>query len=149
MPGSQDATPEADGGSLAQLRATNLLRTRFFLWWRLSVRFVEAASLVALGRDLHGAGVVAAAACALYDVGLAAWLRRTGRTAFWPRLVLDAVDVAVWSQAIGSSPDVAALAASPLAFDASLRYGWRGLVVPAAVGGLSTAVSLEIGRAHV
>jgi hypothetical protein len=62
------------------------------------------------------------------------------------RLVLDAVDVAVWSQAIGTSPDVAALAASPLALEAGLRSGWRGLVVPLVVGGLSAAVSRAVGQ---
>jgi hypothetical protein len=143
---STQSPTAAEGGPVARLRAAILVRTRFFLWWRLAVRFVEAASLVALGRDAHGAGVVAAAACALYDAGLATWLRRTGRTAFWPRLILDAVDVAVWTQAIGGSPDVAALAASPLALEAGLRHSWRGLLVPLAVGGLSAAVSRAAGQ---
>jgi hypothetical protein len=146
MPSSQGATAAAEGSSVARLRAPNLLRNRYFLWWRLAVRFVEAASLVALARDAHGLGLAAAAACALYDVGLAGWLRRSGRTALWARLALDAVDVAVWSQAIGTTPDVAALIASPLALEAGFRYGWRGLVVPLAVGGLSAAVSLAAGQ---
>jgi hypothetical protein len=146
MPRARSATPAAEGGSVARLRAAILVRTRFFLWWRLAVRFVEAASLVALARDGHGVGVVAAAACALYDVVLATWLRRSGRTAFWPRLVLDAIDVALWTQAIGTSPDVAALAASPLALEAGLLHDRRGVLVPLAAGGLSAAVSRAAGQ---
>ena len=128
------------------LRTAALVRDRYFIWWRLAVRFVEAASLVALGRDYHGLGLAAAAACALYDAGLALWLQRTGRTALWWRLALDSVDVTVWSQAIGGSSDIASLAASPLALEAGLRFGWRGLVVPATVGGVSTAVGLAAGQ---
>src|SRR5215470_10437113 len=125
-----------------QLQAAALLRDRYFIWWRLAVRFVEAASLVAVGHDWHGLGVAAAAVCALYDVGLAVALRRTGRTALPWRLALDSVDVAAWSQAIGGSSDVASLVASPLALEAGLRLGWRGLVVPAAVGVVTNAVRL-------
>jgi hypothetical protein len=146
MQSSQGPTAAAEGSAFARLRAANLLRNRYFLWWRLAVRFVEAASLVALGRDMHGLGVAVAAACALYDVGLAAWLRRTGRTGLWWRLALDGADVALWSQAIGTSPDVAALAASPLALEAGLQFGWRGLVVPLAVGSLSAVVSRAAGQ---
>ncbi len=128
------------------LRTAALLRDRYFIWWRLAVRFVEAASLVALGRDLHGLGIAAAALCALYDAGLAAWLRRTGRTGLGWRLALDSVDVTAWSLAIGGSSDIASLIASPLALEAGLRYGWRGLVVPATVGSVSTAAGLAAGQ---
>src|SRR5215471_15693319 len=127
-------------------RTANLLRNRYFVWWRLSVRFVEAASLVALGRDAHGLGVAAAVGCAMYDVALAAWLWYEPRPSLWWRLVLDAVDVALWSWAIGNSPDVAALIASPLALQAGLQLGWRGLVMPLAVGALSAAVSAVTGQ---
>jgi len=142
----ESLTRAADKTAPIQLHTAALLRDRYFIWWRLAVRFVEAASLVAVGHDGHGLGVAAAAVCALYDVGLALALRRTGRTALPWRLALDSVDVAAWSQAIGGSSDVASLAASPLALEAGLRFGWRGLVVPAAVGGLSTAISHAVGQ---
>lgn len=35
------------------LQVAALMRDRYFLWWRLAVRVVEATSLVALGRDGH------------------------------------------------------------------------------------------------
>src|SRR5262249_30885865 len=100
MARARTGTPTTTGEEDAPivLRRAGLLRAGYFIWWRLAVRFVEAASLVALGRDPHGLGVAAAAACALYDVGLALWLRRTGRTTLRWRLPLDSVDVATWSQ---------------------------------------------------
>src|SRR5215831_15041279 len=82
-------------------RLATLIRDRYLLWWRLAVRVVEASTLVALGRDGHGLGIVAAVACALYDVALATLLRRFGRMALWPRLALDALDVTGWTLAIG------------------------------------------------
>ena len=147
MPNARSGRPAgAEQDPAFVLEAAELMRDRYFIWWRLSVRFVEAASLVALGRDGHGIGVAAAVACALYDVGLAMWLRRTGRSALWWRLGLDSIDVAAWSHAIGGPSAVASLAATPLALEAGLRFGWRGLVVPAAVGGLASAGSRATGQ---
>lgn len=128
------------------VRVTMQLRNRSFFWYRLAVRAMEAVTLVALGRDLHGLGVVAAAGCAAVDLGVAGWLRRSGPLPLWPRMVADSLDVAAWSLALGHSPDVAALAASPLACEAGLRLRWRGLVVPATVGGVTTAALLVFGR---
>jgi hypothetical protein len=138
----RDRTPPTRDGRVA-VQAATLLRNRYFLWWRLAVRVVEAASLVALGRDLHGLGVVAAVACALYDLGVADRLRRSGRTALWPRLALDTIDMTAWSLAIGTSPDVAVLTASPLAMEVGLRYGWRGLAMPLTTG-VVTNVALRV-----
>src|SRR5712691_4974035 len=129
-------TPAGPDGGIADRFAT-LVRDRYLLWWRLAVRVVEAASLIALDRDPHGIGIAAAVACAAYDAGLSTWLRRSGRMAFWPRLALDTVDVAAWSLAIGGPADAAVLAASPLAAEAGMRFGWRGLVVPLVVGGIT------------
>jgi hypothetical protein len=136
---------EPDAGVAA--RSAALLRNRYFLWWRLAVRVVEAASLVALDRDPHGIGVAAAAICSIFDVGLAAWLRRSGRLALWPRLTLDTIDMAGWSLAIGTAPDVAVLTASPLAVEAGMRLGWRGLVVPLVLGTAGVAVGGGTGKA--
>ena len=127
-------------------RSATLLQRRYLLWWRLAVRLVEAASLMALGRDPHGLGLAAAAACAIYDVCLAAWLRRSGRAAIWPRLALDAADMTAWSLAMGEVADVVVLTASPLAVEAGMRMRWRGLVVPLVLGATGTAVQLAVGR---
>jgi hypothetical protein len=143
MKGRDRTRTTRDGRSVA-IQASTLLRNRYFLWWRLAVRIVEAASLVALGRDLHGLGVVAAAACALYDLGVADRLRRSGQTALWPRLALDTIDMTAWSLAIGTSPDVAVLTASPLALEVGMRYGWRGLAMPLFTG-IVTNLALRAG----
>ncbi|HXM58808.1 MAG TPA: EsaB/YukD family protein, partial [Candidatus Dormibacteraeota bacterium] len=123
-----------------------LLRERYLLWWRLAVRVVEAASLVALDRNPHELGVAAAVACAVYDAGLAVWLRRSGRLALWPRLALDAADMTAWALAIGTAPDVAVLTASPLAAEAGMLLGWRALVVPLVLGAVGAAAQLAGGR---
>jgi hypothetical protein len=97
---------------LVEARATTLIRNQYFLWTRLSVRVVEDMSLVALGRNPHGVAVAAALVFGLYDLGLAVLLHCSGCVPSWLRLGLDSLDVAAWSVAIGSAPDVAALAAA-------------------------------------
>ncbi len=139
------------GGYGAELAATAghevvVTSRRYFLWNRLAVRFVEGATLVALGRNTHGLGVAAAVACAVLDLALAALLLRTRvRVPMWLRLLLDSVDVAGWSLAVGHPVDLATLAATPLAVEAA-TLGWRGLAVPAAVGAATTVALLAAGR---
>jgi type VII secretion integral membrane protein EccD len=135
----------ATSDDAAAARFAVILRDPYLLWWRLAVRVVEAASLVALGRNPHGIGVAAAAAFAVYDVGLAVWLRRAGRDAFWARLALDTADVVAWSLAIGAPADAAVLIASPLAAEAGMRSGGRGLVVPLVVGAGTNIALLAAG----
>src|SRR5258708_3723136 len=131
----------ATADAAAAARFAVILRDPYLMWWRLAVRVVEAASLIALGRNAHGIGVAAAAAFAVYDVGLAVWLRRAGRDAFWARLALDTADVVAWSLAIGAPADAAVLIASPLAAEAGVRSGRPRLGGPL-VGGTGTSISL-------
>jgi hypothetical protein len=60
-------------------------------------------------------------------------------------LALDSIDVALWALALGGHADAAALIASPLAYEAGVAAGWRGLAVPAAVGTTANAAILLLG----
>src|SRR6266851_9300827 len=128
---------ERGAGDLLRQTAAQVLPL-YFLWNRLAVRAVEAVTLVALGRDPHGLGVAAAAACAVYDICIAWALRRSGLPV-WLRLGLDSLDVAAWSLELGHAMDAAAMAAAPLSLEMGMRSGWRGLTAPAAVGGVTSA----------
>jgi uncharacterized membrane protein YsdA (DUF1294 family) len=126
--------------------AVRLVRDRYFLWNRLAVRLVEGMTMVALGRDPHGLGVAAAAACGVYDLLLGGRWSRAGGASFWPRLALDTCDAAIWSVALGHPADVAALIAAPLAFQAMWQGRWQAALVPGVVGGVTSAVLLLLGR---
>jgi hypothetical protein len=139
-------TSAADRGSIGvAVRAVSLVRNRYFLWNRLAVRLLEGTLMIQEHRNGHGQGVAAAGACVVLDLGLAWLLRRTAGTCIWPRLALDSIDVAGWCWALGGAPAPGVLAASPLACEAAIRSGWRGLVVPAVVG---TAASVALFVTH-
>jgi hypothetical protein len=115
-------------------RAAALVRHRYLVWTRLTLRLVEGATLVATGRDRHALGLAAAVAFVAYDLAVATALRRAGRPHFAPRVVADSLDVAVWTVLIGPAPDIATLAAGPLALELGLLAGWRGFALPALAG---------------
>ena len=70
---------------------------------------------------------------AALDVGKARWLRRNRRFALGPRLLLDAVDLAVWCIAARDDTDTSEDAVIPgvaLAAEAGARLGLAGFAVP-------------------
>jgi hypothetical protein len=121
------------------------IRNQYVLWMRLGVRAWEAATVVSLGRDRHGLLVAAALGCALYDVALATLLRRGVRLPLVLRGAADCVDIAAWSLVLGTG-SVAPMAAAPLCLEIGLRYGWRGVGGPFAVGAGVVLLRMAAGR---
>lgn len=89
--------------------------------------------------------IAAVGACAICDLAIAGALRKSHRFALLPRLAINALDGALWSQAdIGLSS--ATMSGIPLAFEAGLRLGAAGLVVPAVNASVTSIVRLLRGR---
>jgi hypothetical protein len=111
---------------------------RLFLSFRLVTRLFEALIALEEGFDRGWPLALAAVGCALLDLLLAPLLSGPGRRLL-PRVVLDTVDVTLWSLALPGAGDITVIAASPLVFEACLWYGVRGLVVAAVIAGAATA----------
>lgn len=118
-------------------------RERFHLAYRLASRSYQV--LVAnrsTGPVRHASLAIA---CALGDIMGALVLRRTGRFALGPRLVVDATDTALWSQG-SSGLELATMPGVPLAIEAGLRIGAAGLIVPLVNATVTGAIRHRNGR---
>ncbi len=103
--------------------------------WRINVAYraqVRLYELSALRRRDGRLNLKRALAGVAVDVGVATALRRSTRPLVGVRLLVDALDAAVWGRDIPSPPETPTLVSVPLALEAGARYGWGGLVVPAA-----------------
>ena len=111
-------------------------RERFHLAYRMIGRLFQF--LVAGSGRAPRRQMAAAAACAIGDLAYTVALRRSDRFALIPRLAIDAVDCALWSQGdVGL--DIATISGVPLGIEAGIGMGAAGLIVPvvnAAVTGL-------------
>jgi hypothetical protein len=103
-------------------------RDRFHLAYRLAGRSFQL--LIARSSARPQRRMAAAATCAIGDIVGAIALRRSGRFALGPRMAVDALDSAVWSQGT-TGLELATMSGVPLAIEAGLRIGAAGLVVPA------------------
>ena len=104
---------------------------------RLAFRSAQAASAWTSGR---WKAVIAASV--LDDVATAAVLRRSTRALTAPRLVVDGIETAIWSQHPSANVEVAVQSNLPLAIEAGLRYGAAGLVVPLSSAVFTNALNL-------
>src|ERR1035437_1547322 len=102
-------------------------RERFHLAYRLASRSFQL--LVARSSRTPQRHMAAAAAFAVGDIVSAVALRRSGRIALGPRLAVDAVAAALWSQG-DTGLELATMPGVPLAIEAGLRIGAAGLIVP-------------------
>ncbi|MCQ0008082.1 hypothetical protein [Actinomadura madurae] len=111
-------------------RAMARFRHRMFLGLRLPTRLGVAATAVSLGHDHAWAFVLAAVACAALDLRLAALLARRGGASTPVRLVMDLLDVVLWTLALGGIGDLTVLVAGPLILETAQRHGARALPLP-------------------
>jgi hypothetical protein len=122
-------------------------RSRFHLAYRLTARTYQA---IGPGGGAHSAGWRAVLAVfVLFDVLSWAGLRRTSRFWFWPRLVIDALDVGFWARAPTPSGhyDAAVLIAAPLATESGMRIGpLAAVLIPAGILAVVAPVRLASRR---
>jgi ribosomal protein S18 acetylase RimI-like enzyme len=118
---------------------------RVFLGYRLSTRLVEGMTALWLGAGPGWAVALGAGTCALFDVAFAAGLRRRGRTLFPLRLVLDAVDVVVWTLVLHGSADLTVIVATPVLMETGMAHGWRALPLPALIGTAAAVAAAVAG----
>lgn len=117
-------------------------RARFFVLYRLAVRLQQFRLAEGAAHE-SGEWRIVLLGFVMLDIVLWRLLRNPRRFAFKSRLVLDAVDMAVWSAGPyppGARYDVAVFVGVPLAMEAGLRMRWGALAVPAA-GLVSTAIA--------
>lgn len=141
--GASEGLEEADYGT----RAFLAVRARFFLAYRLTLRLTQLAAPDG-GTTTPGWTMLLGGFVAL-DIALWALLRKPERLGLKARLVIDSIDVAVWSLApYGGAPryDMAIYAAVPLALEAGVRRGAVGLVVPAVALAVTAAVRSVLDR---
>jgi hypothetical protein len=120
-----------------------LKRLRFHLSYRLAARVFQL--LVARTSPTPHRHRMAATACAVGDVAGALALHRSSRFGLTPRLALDAVDTAAWSQG-GTGLELAAMTGVPLAIEAGLRIGAAGLIVPVVNAGVTGMIRRRRGK---
>ena len=122
-------------------------RSRFHLVYRLTARTYQA---IGPGGAAHSAGWRAVLAVfVLFDVVSWLGLRRTSRFWFWPRLVIDALDVGFWARVPTPSGhyDAAVLIAAPLATESGMRIGpLAALLIPAGILAFVAPVRLASRR---
>lgn len=118
------------------------------LTYRLVVRFAQLVTPAGAASAGTGLWHRAVWAFALADVAVWLVLRRTGRYLLWPRLLLDAGDIAFWSLSPGPRTyyDAAVLVGIPLALEAGFRSGRSGMVVPGAALAVTAAVRQLAGK---
>ncbi|URM96691.1 hypothetical protein LUW76_21430 [Actinomadura madurae] len=122
-------------------RAMARFRHRMFLGLRLPTRLGVAATAVSLGHDHAWAFVLAAVACAALDLRLAALLARRGGASTPVRLVMDLLDVVLWTLALGGIGDLTVLVAGPLILETAQRHGARALPLPVLAGASAMAAT--------
>jgi hypothetical protein len=104
-------------------------RSRFNAAYRLMIRFQQVADLAGGARTRRWRAVAALSAAG--DIALIGALKRSGRSLYRQRLILDAVDQAVWSTApYPEAWDFAVLPGVPLAFEVGGERGAVGFGVP-------------------
>jgi hypothetical protein len=103
-------------------------REQFHLAYRLAGRSFQL--LIARSSRTPGRHVAGAAICAVGDIASAIALRRSDRFALGPRLAIDSLDSALWSQGT-TGLELATMPGVPLAIEAGLRIGLAGVIVPA------------------
>lgn len=104
-------------------------RSRFNASYRLLMRFQQVADRGGGARTRRWRALAAVSAAG--DIALVATMRRSGRSMYPPRLLLDALDQAAWSCApYPESWDFAVLPGVPLAFEVGGERGAVGLGVP-------------------
>jgi len=118
--------------------ARGLLEVRSSL--HLSLRLILRANQVIQqsGAASEGSGIrrLAIVLFSALDLGIYVQLRRSGRFGLWWRLPLDAADAVFWVMSplpASGNAEVAIFIAIPLAVEAGVRLGWRGLVVPVVI----------------
>lgn len=126
------------------------IRTTLHLSFRLAVRANQALTRYG-GAGSEGAGLWRAALPAFVVLDLVVWevLRRDERFGLRWRLPLDALDAAFWAMSpkpLTGNYDSAVVIATPLAVEAGVRLGWRGLVVAAAVFAAAAAAGTLAGK---
>ncbi len=125
------------------------IRSTLHLAVRLTMRSIMVIDQS--GAASEGAGIwrVALPLFIVLDVLVWLHLRRTDRFGLSWRLPMDATDAAFWTlsplPASGSS-DIALLLVIPLAVEAGVRMGMRGMVVPAAVAVTTTISGMSAGK---
>lgn len=133
-----------DGTDIVFGRTLLRKRARFHTTIRLATRIAQVG-LARGSRSSRRRTVIGAVASALVDVGVGAVLRSSEEFALWPRLVADAADTAVWSLGHDRA-DLASLTGTPLAMEAGVRLGRRGVVVPAVNAGVTSVLRAARGR---
>jgi hypothetical protein len=125
------------------------IRSTLHLALRLTMRSIMVIDQS--GAASEGAGIwrVAVPLFIVLDVLVWLHLRRTDRFGLAWRLPMDATDAAFWtlSPLPGSgSSETALLLVIPLAVEAGVRMGTRGMVVPAAVALTTTISGMAVGK---
>ncbi|MDQ4068288.1 MAG: hypothetical protein M3203_02225 [Actinomycetota bacterium] len=141
-----------DGGRRVEayyVRGIVEVRTTVHLTMRLVMRLNQL--LMQSGAASAGSGLWRAALPAFVVLDLVTWLvlRRSERFGLAWRLPLDALDAAFWTaspEPESGQYDYALLIAFPLALEAGVRLGWRGLVVPVALAVATAAVAVADGK---
>ena len=118
-------------------------RERFHLAYRLAGRSFQL--LIARSSRMPRRHITAAAACAVGDIVSAIVLRRSSRFAVGPRLAIDALDNALWSQG-PTGLELATMPGVPLAIEAGLRIGVAGLIVPVANATVTGCIRRLLGK---
>ncbi|MCO5995337.1 hypothetical protein [Actinoallomurus rhizosphaericola] len=108
---------------------------------RLVTRLIETLTVIHNGYPKPL--VLAAVCCAALDLRLGSYSGRSRPRRLAFRLLLDTVDVALWSIALHGAADVAAVVATPLAFEVGLWYGRWFALAPAVVG-TATMITLRL-----
>ncbi|MHB1533876.1 MAG: hypothetical protein ACYC1D_04530 [Acidimicrobiales bacterium] len=120
-------------------------RVKFHLLYRVAVRFYLALSAGADPRAPRWQ-TWSAVACAAGDALGAKALQVSPRLVLAPRLAVDALDSALWSSVSPGVDDTPVLVGVPLAAEAGLRLGARGMVVPLASAALHALVQRRQDR---
>jgi hypothetical protein len=125
------------------------IRSTLHLAVRLTMRSISVIDQS--GAASEGAGIWRVAVLLFVVLDVLVWrhLRRTDRFGLSWRLPMDATDAAFWTlsplPASGSS-DLALLLVIPLAVEAGVRMGWRGMIVPATVALTTTISGIAVGK---
>jgi len=133
-----------DGADIVFGQALLRRRARFHTTLRLATRVAQVGQARG-SRSSRRATVLGAALFAVVDAGLGVALEHTEAFGLWPRLVADAGDTALWSLCHDQG-DLASLTGVPLAMEAGIRMGARGLVVPVVNAGVTSALRATRGR---
>src|ERR1700730_12302200 len=122
-PGADRASSIIGDGSALQAPALVHQRTRVHLAFRLATRVAEVG--MGWSRPGRRARIAAALACGVGDIAGASVLRSSDRLYFGPRLVLDALDTALWGR-LDDTPELSTLSRVPVGIAAGIPLGPGG-----------------------